>query len=125
MYSQTSLADTVTYGIQDISAILPLLGTDQCEEHMGTALVKGYLYTCLTPISIFGSLGIVKAGFNVFVAAIIVRSWKFLGAQRLADGGFRPKGQVAKLIALDPHNPKRFLAESNLEKILKDEHIEN
>jgi hypothetical protein len=120
-----SFGSTVTNGIQEISALLPLLGTEQCEEHTGSALGKGYLYTGITTISIFGSLGIVKAGFNVLFAAIIVRSWKFLGAQRLADGGFRPKGTAAQLIALDPQNPHRFLAESNLEKILEDAHIDN
>ncbi|KAF9470983.1 hypothetical protein BDN70DRAFT_979480, partial [Pholiota conissans] len=119
MSSQSSIASTVTAGIQDISALLPLLGTDQCKEHTGSALGRGYLYTSLTPISIFGSLGIVKAGFNVFVAAIIVPSWKLLGAKLLTNGGFRPKGEVAQLIALDPQSPGRFLAESNLEKILE------
>ena len=29
---------TLTGGIQDVSALLPLLGTDQCEHHVGSAL---------------------------------------------------------------------------------------
>lgn len=125
MSNASSVTSTVTGGIQEISALLPLLGTDQCEEHTGSALGKGYLYSGVTPISIFGSLGIIKAGFNILAAGIVIPSRQFLGAQQLADGGFRPTGEVARLIAFDPKNPRRFLAESNLEHILEQEHIEN
>ncbi|KAF8972285.1 hypothetical protein BDZ97DRAFT_1650151, partial [Flammula alnicola] len=121
----STVAETVTGGIQEISALLPLLGTEQCEEHTGSALGKGFCYTCVTPVSIFGSLGIVRAGFNIFLAGIAIPSWGILGAERLADGGFRPKGDVAPLIAMDPQIPRRFLAESRLEKLLEAEHIEN
>ncbi|KAF9004017.1 hypothetical protein BDQ17DRAFT_1206761, partial [Cyathus striatus] len=115
----------VAGGIQEVSALLPLLGTEQCEEHTGSALCGGFCYVSITPISVFGSLGIVKSGFNVLVASISLQSLRFLGAEKLADGGFKPKGDVAPMIALDPKNPHRFLAESRLEKLLEDEHIEN
>ncbi|KAJ7914654.1 hypothetical protein B0H13DRAFT_2325104 [Mycena leptocephala] len=46
-------------GIQDISAFLPIIGTEQC--HVGEALEGGYLYAAAAPLSMFGSLGIVKA----------------------------------------------------------------
>lgn len=119
----STLSGTVTSGIQDISALLPLLGTEQCEEHTGSALTGGFLYMCITPISVFGSLGIVKAGFNVLLASIVIPSIRFMGARNLADGGFKPKGQVTPLIAFDPDHQNRYLAESQLEKMLQDEHI--
>ncbi len=77
------------------------------------------------PISIFGSLGIVRASFNILVASVDIQQYRFLGARKLNNGGFDAGGVVAPMIALDPHHPKRFLAESRLEKMLSDEHIEN
>jgi hypothetical protein len=59
-----TFGQTVSGGIQDISAVLSLLGTQQCELHVGSALRGGgrggYLYAAITPISIFGSLGVAK-----------------------------------------------------------------
>ncbi|KAH9487357.1 hypothetical protein JR316_0001431 [Psilocybe cubensis] len=121
----SGVGTTVVDGIQEISALLPLLGSEQCEEHVGSALYKGFIYVCISPISIFGSLGIVKAGFNVFLASLNIQPMRFLGAKKLIDGGFRPKGSVAPLIALDPEHPNRFLVESKLEKMLADENIDN
>ena len=37
-----SVGATLTGGIQDVSA-LPLLGTEQCEDHASSTLTKGYL----------------------------------------------------------------------------------
>ncbi|KAF9000865.1 hypothetical protein BDQ17DRAFT_1211986, partial [Cyathus striatus] len=119
------LGQTVIDGIQEISAILPLLGTEQCEEHSGSALRGGFCYVGITPVSIFGSLGVVKTGINVLVSSIVIPKWHFLGAERLANGGFRPIGDVAPMIAMDPQFSERFLAESQLEKLLEDEHIDN
>jgi hypothetical protein len=116
-------SDTLVGGIQDVAALLPLLGTQQCEEHLGSALSKGFLYASTMPISIFGSLGVAKAGFNVFTTSV---PWKgYILAQCLADGGFETKGAVAPLIALDPNHRHRFLAESMLLKMVEDEHIED
>ncbi|KJA23828.1 hypothetical protein HYPSUDRAFT_39336 [Hypholoma sublateritium FD-334 SS-4] len=120
-----TLSGTLVGGIQDISALLPLLGTEQCETHVGSALDRGFLYSSITPISIFGSLGIVRAAFNILIASFNIQRYRFLGAKKLNDGGFYPAGVVAPMIALDPRHPKRFLAESRLEAMLDDEHIEN
>ncbi|KJA23814.1 hypothetical protein HYPSUDRAFT_39295 [Hypholoma sublateritium FD-334 SS-4] len=125
MDSSSSFSGTITGGIQDISALLPLLGTEQCERHVGSALDRGFLYSSVTPISIFGSLGIVRAAFNILIASLNIQQYRFLGAKKLNDGGFNASGVVAPMIALDPHHPKRFLAESRLETMLTDEHIEN
>ncbi|KJA18116.1 hypothetical protein HYPSUDRAFT_205614 [Hypholoma sublateritium FD-334 SS-4] len=124
MDSSSSFSGIITGGIQDISALLPLLGTEQCEKHVGSALDRGFLYSSVTPISIFGSIGIVRAAFNILIASIDIRRYRFLGAQKLSDGGFNASGVVAPMIALDPRYPKRFLAESRLETMLTDEHIE-
>ncbi|KJA26792.1 hypothetical protein HYPSUDRAFT_1030939 [Hypholoma sublateritium FD-334 SS-4] len=123
--ASSNFSGTVTGGIQDISALLPLLGTEQCEKHVGSALDRGFLYSSVTPISIFGSLGIVRAAFNILIASLSIPQFQFLGAKKLNDGGFTPNGVVAPMIALDPAHPQRFLAESRLEAMLADEHIEN
>ena len=70
--SIANFGGTLTGGIQDISALLPLLGTEQCEKHVGSALEGGFLYAAATPLSLFGSLGIVKAGISVLVASISI-----------------------------------------------------
>ncbi|KAF5322130.1 hypothetical protein D9619_000523 [Psilocybe cf. subviscida] len=120
-----SFSGTITGGIQDVSPILPLLGTEQCEKHIGSALDRGYLYCSVTPISIFGSLGTVRAAFNILLASLNIQRYDFLGATKLSDAGFTPTGVVAPLISLDPKHPKRFLVETRLEAMLKEEHIDN
>ncbi|TEB10249.1 hypothetical protein FA13DRAFT_1586950, partial [Coprinellus micaceus] len=79
-----------TSGIQDVSALLPLLGTDQCERLVTLALQRGLLYAAATPMSIFGSLGIVKAGFVVLPGSVHARF--FPGPRLLRDAGFTPSG---------------------------------
>lgn len=123
--ASSNFSGTITGGIQDISALLPLLGTEQCEKHVGSSLDRGFLYSSVTPISIFGSLGIVRAAFNILVASLSIPQYRLLGAKKLSDGGFTPNGIVAPVIAMDPAHPQRFLAESRLESMLADEHIEN
>jgi len=141
MSQPPNIGTTLTGGIQDIAALLPLLGTDQCEKHVGSALEKGYLYAAATPLSIFGSLGIVKIGISVLVSSISIPkpsfSFKFtpypklsvsfqghrwLGARILDNAGFKPVGTVASLIAMDG---TRYMAETRLMEILKEKHIED
>ncbi|KAF5322135.1 hypothetical protein D9619_000526 [Psilocybe cf. subviscida] len=125
MSNSNDFSGTITGGIQDISALLPLLGTEQCEKHVGSALDRGFLYSSVTPISIFGSLGIVRAAFNILIASINIPRFRFWGAAKLSDGGFTPAGVVAPMIALDPKYPRQFLAETRLEAMLAEQHIEN
>ena len=63
------IGSTLTGRIQDISAILLLLGTEQCsvQDQVGSALTRGYLYAAATPMSIFGSPVVVRAGFKTLV----------------------------------------------------------
>ncbi|KAJ7473421.1 hypothetical protein FB451DRAFT_1249219 [Mycena latifolia] len=94
---QTSVGTSLVSGIQDISAFLPIIGTDQCEKHVGEALDGGFLYAAATPLSMFGSLGIVKASTAILVASISPRF-----AQMLADSGFKLEGSVAAMIGAPP-----------------------
>src|SRR6266567_3815825 len=127
---------TLTGGIQDIAALLPLLGTDQCEKHIGSALDGGFLYAAAAPLSLFGSLGIVKIGISVLISSISIpkisisfRKFsinfsqdRWLGARTLDNAGFKPVGTVAPLIAMDG---TRYAAETRLMQILDEKHIDN
>lgn len=119
-----AVGSTVTSGIQDISDLLPLLGTEQCEDHIGSALKNGYLYVAAAPLSIFGSLGIVRAGFKALIASVTAGfgSTKFIGAKKLAYAGFAPSGTALSQIQWDEaHN--RHKAESQFIDQLEKLHL--
>ncbi|KAJ7575526.1 hypothetical protein C8J56DRAFT_1171943 [Mycena floridula] len=99
--NQPNFGNTLTSGIQEVSALLPLLGTEQCERHAGSALECGYMYAAATPLSIFGSLGIVKASFTTFSATI---THPLNGARRIK---------------------KEYVAEAKLLQLLEDQHIDD
>lgn len=141
--AMASFTGTVTSGIQDISSLLPLLGTEQVEKHVGSALEAGYMYAAVAPLSIFGSLGIVKAGTSVLAAStVFVRSLpipsitftplpkisfrrlrRFVcGARILAHAGVEPIGKVSPMIGMDGN---RYLAETRLTALLKNKHIDH
>lgn len=123
----SSPGQVITGGIQGISALLPLLGTEQCEEHAGSALTHGYFYAAATPMSIFGSLGLVLAGAKAFVASVTIRRWNFLGARILQDAGFLPSGKNLSLIMADQDSIDRkcHLAETRLDSLLEALHVED
>ncbi|KAJ2936349.1 hypothetical protein H1R20_g743, partial [Candolleomyces eurysporus] len=111
-----------TSGIQDVSALLPLLGTEQCAALATSALERGWLYAAATPMSIFGSLGIVKAGFLVLWTSID-HQW-FPGPTLLRNAGFVAEGTGALLTCRDKGNRKNlYKAEDKLQKILANKHI--
>jgi hypothetical protein len=123
--ASTIASITLTSGIQDISALLPLLGTEQCERHIGSALTKGYLYAAATPMSIFGSLGMATAGFKTCLACFSLPVWNIAGARKLQDAGFEAKGTNFILITVDPDDKDhRYIAETRLISLLHDLHIE-
>lgn len=95
------IVGVATSGIQDVSALLPLLGTQQCENHAFQALQRGFLYAAATPMSIFGSLGLVKAGFTVLWASSDY-SW-FPGPRSLRNAGFLPPGIGELLLRVDEY----------------------
>ena len=122
-----SVGATLTGGIQDVSAILPLLGTEQCEDHASSALTKGYLYVAATPMSLFGSLGLARAGLKTFIACLnfSILNLNIHGALMLSNMGFRPLGTNLSLIMLDKDNKdKRHLVETRLDKLLEDLHVD-
>ena len=124
MAGGSSFADALTGGIQDISALLPLLGTEQCEEQVGSALSNGYLYAAVVPISIFGSLGVAKAGLKASVAGISVPPYRLLGSRILRNAGFGPSGSNLSLVMLDDNSKDRHLAETHLTSMLERLHID-
>ncbi|KAJ7473432.1 hypothetical protein FB451DRAFT_1468247 [Mycena latifolia] len=117
---QTSAGTSLVSGIQDISAFLPIIGTDQCEKHVGQALDGGFLYAAATPLSMFGSLGIVKASAAILVASISPRF-----AQMLADSGFKlePEGSVTAMIGAPPSKREHDNQYIASQKFLEDQHI--
>ncbi|KAJ7583885.1 hypothetical protein C8J56DRAFT_194414 [Mycena floridula] len=122
---QSNFGATISSGIQDISALLPLLGTDQCERHSGAALERGYLYAAATPLSIFGSLGIVK---TTFVTLLSTTTWPFTGARWLGDAGFQFESSLvaAKLVTLKKNTEStEYLAEAKLRALLDEQYIED
>src|ERR1700726_4071578 len=123
--SSTTVGGTLTGGIQDIAALLPLLGTEQCEDHVGSALTKGYLYAAVSPMSLFGSLGLARAGLKAFLASFSIPAWNIVGARTLSNMGFKPQGINLPLIMIDPHDKDgRYLVESRLEKLVEELHID-
>lgn len=88
-------------GIQDLAVLIPILSTELCAHHTTKALEKGLLYAAATPLTIFGSLGIAKAGFIALVASIDCPF--FHGPTILKNAGFHPSG-LGKLFLHVKHN---------------------
>jgi len=105
MSESASFGGIASQGVQDVAALLPLLGTEQCKKHVSLSLQHRYLYAAVAPLSIFGSLGIALAGLWIGFAST---AW---GVRGLKHTGFEPSSDVAKIIALDN---RRYLAETNL-----------
>jgi hypothetical protein len=121
-----TFSSTITGGIQDVSALLPLLGTEQCEEHVSSALTNGYLYAAASPMSMFGSLGLARAGFKTLLASInfSIRGWNVNGATSLSNMGFQPQGENLSLIMADKEKKGRYMVESRLDTLLEELHLD-
>jgi hypothetical protein len=117
-----NFGDTLSGGIQDVSALLPLLGTEQCERHVGSSLEKGYFYAAASTLSLFGSLGSVKAGFATFVGTMTYS--KFYGGRWLDDAGFGTAGSVSSMVTIDK-DTGLYGAELKLQKLLEEQHIDD
>ncbi|KAF8799330.1 hypothetical protein BYT27DRAFT_7008901, partial [Phlegmacium glaucopus] len=119
------ISSTLTGGIQDIAAILPLLGTEQCEIQVSSALTRGYLYAAATPMSIFGSLGMVRAGFKTLVACFSFGDIE--GAKILGNMGFEPQGENLSLIMVDTGkggNKGRYIIETRMDELIEELNID-
>ncbi|KAL0569962.1 hypothetical protein V5O48_011993, partial [Marasmius crinis-equi] len=117
----SDFGDTISKGIQDVAALLPLLGTNQCEHHVGAALEKGYIYAAATPLSIFGSLGIVKAAFATLLACT---TKVFFGGKWFHHAGFGTTDSVISMATL-VRGTKRYGAEVKLQQLLKEQHLDD
>jgi hypothetical protein len=124
MSARPGIGSTLTGGVEDISALLPLLGTEQCEEHVASALTHGYLYAAASPISLFGSLGIARAGFKTLMCAISIPRLKIDGAKLLVNAGFKPQGVILSLIMFD-EGRMSYCAENQIDSMMKELHIED
>ncbi|KAL0569964.1 hypothetical protein V5O48_011996 [Marasmius crinis-equi] len=117
----SDVGQTIAKGIQDIAALLPLLGTEQCERHVGAALESGYIYAAATPLSIFGSLGIVKAAFATYLASV---TKGFHGGKWFHNAGFGTvaSGSVIPLVTI-VSGTKQYGAELKLQELLREQHL--
>ena len=116
---------TLTSGIQDVAGILPLLGTAQCSDQVSSALTRGYLYAASAPISIFGSLGVVSAGFKTLVACSSYGNIE--GAKILGNMGFEPQGENLGLIMVEAgkgKNAGRYIIETRMDKLIEELNID-
>ena len=119
------ISSTLTGGIQDIAAILPLLGTEQCSVQVSSALTRGYLYAASAPMSIFGSLRVVSAGFKTLLACFSFGDIE--GAKLLGNMGFEPQGENLSLIMVEDGKGKvagRYIIETRLDKLIKELNID-
>ena len=125
MSSSGGVGSTLTGGIQDIAAILPLLGTEQCSIQVSSALTRGYLYAAASPMSIFGSLGVVRAGFKTLVACFSFGDIE--GAKLLENMGFEPQGENLSLIMVEAgkgKNAGHYIIETRMDELIKELNID-
>ena len=123
--SHGGIGSTLTSGIQDIAAILPLLGTEQCSDQVSSALTRGYLYAASTPMSIFGSLGVVRVGFKTLLACFSFGTID--GAKVLGNMGFEPQGENLSLIMVEAgkgKNAGRYIIETRMDELIKELNID-
>ena len=119
------IGSTLTGGIQDIAAFLPLLGTEQCAIHVSSALTRGYLYAASAPMSIFGSLGVVSAGFRTFLACFAFGDIE--GAKILGNMGFEPQGENLSLIMVEGgkgENKGRYIIKNRIDALIDELNID-
>lgn len=62
--SNATLLSVWAGGIQDISVVATILGTELCEQHLDNILDNGYLYGSIVSISMFGILSVTKWGIK-------------------------------------------------------------
>ena len=116
---------TLTAGVQDIAAILPLLGTEQCSIHVSSALTRGHIYAASAPMSIFGSLGIVSAGFKTLLTCLSFGD--FEGADLLGNMGFEPQGENLSLIMVETgkgENKGRYVIKNRIDALIDELNID-
>ena len=84
---------------------------------MGNALTRGYLFSAVAPLSIFGSLGILKQGFILWLLTVASTGEKLSFLRKLLPVGFEPKGDVPTLLSIEA-GTKQYVAETRLTRII-------
>ena len=113
---------TLIGGIQSVAAILPLLFTQQCADHVSSALTRGYLYAAASPLSIFGSLGVAIMGLKTLIACFSFGDIE--GAKILGKMGFEPQGENLSLIMVEAGKGGRYIIETRMDDLIKDLYID-
>ncbi|KAH8550986.1 hypothetical protein BGW37DRAFT_539251 [Umbelopsis sp. PMI_123] len=85
-------------GIQDISAIAALFGTELCSDHLLNALSSGYLYSAVSGISMFGSLGLIKATIQVVVPQDLLNRIGMKCSNKVLSYGSNGQPSVIQLV---------------------------
>ncbi|KAM3581120.1 hypothetical protein VKS41_006560 [Umbelopsis sp. WA50703] len=93
--STVSYGTTLSGGIQDVSAIAGLLGTEACAQHALNCFTGGYMYVASQPWSMLGSLGAVKAALYV----VCPQKW-------LRKAGFTECGKLLHIMVDDDDKKK-------------------
>ena len=116
---------TISSGIQDVAAILSLVGTGD----VGSALTKGYLFAASAPMSIFGCLGLLSVGFQTFIACLSFKDIE--GAKIFGNMGFEPQGDSGEnlsLIMIDTakgeNSGRRFVIENRIDALIDELNID-
>ena len=119
------IVGTLIYGIQLSATLLPLFGTDECADQLGSALKRGYINAAAAPMSVFGGLGVVRVGFMAFLACFSFGGIE--GAKILMKLRFMPEfeGDNLSLIMLEVEgeNTGHYVIETRMDKLIKDLNI--
>jgi hypothetical protein len=77
-------------------------------------------------MSLFGSLGLARAGFKTLLASVdfSIYKWNFDGATMLSNMGFRPQGENLSLIMADTGKKGRFVVEARLDTLLEEMNLD-
>jgi len=77
-------------------------------------------------MSMFGSLGLARAGFKTLLASInfSIHGRNFNGAMSLSNMGFQPHGENLSLIMADTEKKGQYVVESRLDTLLEELHLD-
>jgi hypothetical protein len=116
----------ITDGIQVIASTLPLLGTGECSYELSSALSRGHLYAVATPMSIFGGLGVVRAGFMTFLACFSFSFGRIEGSKILGKLGFEPEGEILSLVMVEVggENEGHYVIDTRMDELIKEFNID-
>jgi hypothetical protein len=82
---------------------------------------RGFWYVAATPVSIFGSLGIIKAGFVTLIISIDIPG--FRSPRYLHNAGFSPPGLLKQLTYILDDNDSIYVAEQNIRSLLRQHRV--